>query len=302
MKKQILFSFFISAIFLTSISSPSAAEKETAQNPADPSFASIDQEDFSADDSTNISQADAAVDHSQHIDAEKSSSDAVISPDEKIQSEKKSKTPLSKTDSSEPVAIPPIANVSSEEMEMNWKALFSKEITSGSTEYVVKPGDSLYVIALKNHTTVDLIKKINGLTSDTIYPEMKFKIQTAPFIILVEKSKNILTLFSDRKPLKRYSVATGKNNSTPSGTFKITAKLVNPTWFKTGAILPPESPENALGTRWLGFDKPGYGIHGTIDPKSIGTQTSEGCIRMFNEQVEELYGMVPFGTRVIVRD
>ena len=102
--------------------------------------------------------------------------------------------------------------------------------------------------------------------------------------------------------MKKYSVATGKKNCTPVGEFKITDKLVHPTWFKTGAILPPGSPENALGTRWMGFDKPSYGIHGTIEPKSIGTQASEGCIRMLNEEVEELYSMVPVGTKVIIQD
>ncbi|HOW60034.1 MAG TPA: L,D-transpeptidase family protein [Candidatus Omnitrophota bacterium] len=189
-----------------------------------------------------------------------------------------------------------------EEMEKHWAALFSKEGNEGSIIYTVKPGDNLYVLALKNHTTVDLIKKINGLTSDTIYPQMKLKIQTAPFSIYVTKTKNTLTLFTNGEAIKEYSVATGKNGSTPVGTFKITTKLMNPTWFKTGAILPPESPENALGTRWLGFDKPAYGIHGTIDPQSIGKQASEGCIRMLNEQVEELYSMVPVGTQVTIQE
>lgn len=188
------------------------------------------------------------------------------------------------------------------DLQRRWKALFSKEIGPDSAAYTVKPGDSLYVIARKNHTTVDFIKKINSLTSDNIYPGMKLKIHTAPFSIQIDKSKNILILYSNGEAVKKYSVATGKKNSTPVGEFKIKDKLVNPTWFKTGAILPPESPENALGTRWMGFDKPAYGIHGTIDPKSIGTQASEGCIRMLNEDVEELYSMVPDGTKVTIQD
>jgi len=193
-------------------------------------------------------------------------------------------------------------DLSTAEMEARWKELFSKEITPGSILYTVKSGDSLYVLARKNHTTVDFIKKINDLTSDDIYPGMKLKIHTAPFSILVNKSQNTLTLYSNEEPVKKYSVATGKKNCTPVGKFKITDKLVNPTWFKTGAILPPGSPENGLGTRWMGFDKPSYGIHGTIEPQSIGTQASEGCIRMLNEDVEELYSLVPFGTVVTIQD
>ncbi len=187
-------------------------------------------------------------------------------------------------------------------LRQRWEALFSKETAPDSIIYTVKPGDSLYVLARKNHTTVDFIKKINDLKSDDIYPKMKLKIHTAPFSILIDKSKNTLVLYSDGEAVKKYSVATGKKNCTPVGEFKVTDKLVQPTWFKTGAILPPGSPENALGTRWMGFDKPGYGIHGTIEPKSIGTQASEGCIRMLNEDVEELYSIVPAGTKVTIQD
>ena len=77
---------------------------------------------------------------------------------------------------------------------------------------------------------------------------------------------------------------------------------MNPTWFKTGAIYPPGSPDNELGSRWLGFDKPGYGIHGTVEPQSIGKSVSRGCIRMLNQDVEEVYSMVPSGTQVTVKD
>ena len=188
------------------------------------------------------------------------------------------------------------------EMQKNWETLFSKGITPDSVAYTVKSGDSLYLLAKKFHTTVDLIKKINGMDGDALYPNKTLKIYNAPFSILVSKAANTLVLYADNKPLKQYSVATGKKNCTPSGTFKIVNKLVDPTWFKTGAILPPGSPENALGSRWMGFDKPEYGIHGTIDPKSIGTQASQGCIRMLNADVEELYGMVPSGTPVTIQD
>lgn len=199
-------------------------------------------------------------------------------------------------------AAKPSSTEKTENLQRRWKALFSKEITPDSVAYTVKSGDSLYVLARKNHTTVDLIKKINGLKSDSIYPGMKLKIHKGTFSIAIDKSKNTLILYSSGEAVKKYSVATGKKNCTPVGEFKITDKLMNPTWFKTGAILPPGSPENALGTRWMGFDKAGYGIHGTIDPKSIGTQASEGCIRMLNADVEELYGVVPSGTKVVIKD
>ncbi|MGE5197528.1 MAG: L,D-transpeptidase, partial [Deltaproteobacteria bacterium] len=85
-------------------------------------------------------------------------------------------------------------------------------------------------------------------------------------------------------------------------TFKIINKLANPTWFKAGAIVPADSPENVLGTRWLGFDLAGYGIHGTKDPQSLGKQVTQGCVRLSNSEVEELYTIVPEGTEVTIID
>jgi lipoprotein-anchoring transpeptidase ErfK/SrfK len=195
-----------------------------------------------------------------------------------------------------------VSELNTEGMQKRWKALFSKEAGPDSVLYTVKSGDSLYVLARKNHTTMEFVKKINNLKSNDIYIGKKLKIHTAPFSIVIDKSRNTLVLYSGGEPVKKYSVATGKKNCTPVGSFKVTDKLVNPTWFRTGAILPPGSPENALGTRWIGLDKPSYGIHGTIEPKSIGTQASEGCIRMLNEDVEELYSVVPVGTKVTIQD
>ena len=91
-------------------------------------------------------------------------------------------------------------------------------------------------------------------------------------------------------------------NSTPVGNFKIINKLPNPTWFKAGAVVAPNSPDNILGSRWLGFDLPGYGIHGTTDPGNLGKQITQGCIRMSNSDIEELYAIVPLGTEVTILD
>lgn len=91
-----------------------------------------------------------------------------------------------------------------------------------------------------------------------------------------------------------------KNSCTPVGKFKIVNKLPNPTWFKSGAIVPPQSAENVLGTRWMGFDLAGYGIHGTIEPKDLGKQVTQGCVRLSNADVEEIYSIIPVGTEVTI--
>lgn len=186
--------------------------------------------------------------------------------------------------------------------ELNIKILFSPVPTEDSIFYEVKPGDTLNKIARDHGTTVELIMKNNNLTDTLIRPKMRLKISNVKYSILVDKSQNILMLKSNNEVLKTYLVSTGANNSTPSGTHIIENKLINPTWYKAGAIVFPEDPENILGSRWMGIDLAGYGIHGTTDESSIGKHITEGCIRMKKGDVEELYSIVPVGTEVVIID
>ena len=189
--------------------------------------------------------------------------------------------------------------------ELNIKLLFSPQATANSKIYEIKPGDTLARIAKEFNTTIELIMKSNNLASDRIMPGKKIKVWTAPFNILVDKSQNILVLKTkDEEIIKTYVVATGANNSTPVGTFTIIDRIPNPPWFKPGAAkpIPAGDPENILGTRWLGISVPSYGIHGTTEPQSLGKQATQGCVRMANSDVEELYAIVPKGTEVIIVD
>lgn len=179
-------------------------------------------------------------------------------------------------------------------------------LTSGMSidakEYVVQPLDNLNKIARQFNTTVEFIKKSNGLSSNRINPGDSLRIWAGKFSIFVDKSQNILVLKSNDEIVKTYTVSTGLNNSTPVGTFKVVNKLMNPVWYKESAVVPAGSPENILGTRWMGFDLKGYGIHGTTIPSSLGKQATAGCVRMLNSEVEELYTIVPVGTEVTVVD
>jgi len=186
--------------------------------------------------------------------------------------------------------------------DINIKLLFSPVITSKSVLYAIKPGDTLAKIAREFKTTTDLIKKSNNLSGDKIIPGKKIKVWTEPFSILVDKSQNILILKSGEEIIKTYIVSTGKNNCTPVGSFKITSKLINPTWYKSGAVVPPGSAENVLGSRWLGIDLPSYGLHGTTEPQNLGRQVTQGCVRLSNPDVEELYTIIPIGTEVVIVD
>ncbi|MGI6537990.1 MAG: L,D-transpeptidase family protein [Caldicoprobacterales bacterium] len=107
--------------------------------------------------------------------------------------------------------------------------------------------------------------------------------------IFIDLTESMLYLFENGKMIKKYPVAQGKPGSpSPVGVWRIVSKARN--WG------------SGFGTRWMGLDVPWgrYGIHGTNRPGSIGYRASAGCFRMRNKDVEELYSLVPYKTKVVV--
>ncbi|MBI4436053.1 MAG: L,D-transpeptidase family protein [Candidatus Omnitrophica bacterium] len=168
--------------------------------------------------------------------------------------------------------------------------------------FTIQPGDTLGRIARRFGVTVGLLKRANRLTGDLIRPGQKLRVPEMAFRITIDKSDNVLTLWNGEESVKTYRVATGDNNITPVGTFTIVNKVVDPVWYTTGAVFPPDSPKNILGSRWMGLSEPSYGIHGTTDPLTIGQQVTAGCVRMQNKDVEELFDLIPIGTEVAIVD
>ena len=107
----------------------------------------------------------------------------------------------------------------------------------------------------------------------------------ATYSITINVINYSLTLYKNDKIFKVYSVAVGKPSTpTPRGTFKIINKAVN--------------PGGQFGVRWLGLSVGKYGLHGTNNPRTIGKCVSNGCIRMYNNDVLELSNLVAVGTTV----
>ena len=198
--------------------------------------------------------------------------------------------------------FPKIEEVQQKLEQLNLEIIYSNSQSPQTVLYEVQVGDTLGKLAKKYGTTVELIKKKNNLSSDVIRAGQKLYVWTGAFNIFVDKSQNILILKDGDQVIKVYTVSTGANNITPVGTFKITSKLVDPVWFKAGAVIPAESPQNVLGSRWMGFDLAGYGIHGTVEPEKMGQQVTAGCVRMRSQDVEQLFDLAPVGTVVTIID
>jgi lipoprotein-anchoring transpeptidase ErfK/SrfK len=192
---------------------------------------------------------------------------------------------------------------------INIKRFLSDVPTDNKTSYVVQPGDSLDRIARQNKTTVELIRRMNGVEGNLIYAGQRLMLPAAPFVVEVDKSDRQLDLMMNGKLFKRYAVGVGRYGKTPVGTFYTVVHQKNPDWTPpTGGIIPFGDPRNVLGTRWMSFedkarpDLKGFGIHGTATRESIGGETSNGCIRMLNEDVEEVFMLIPRGTKVVIQE
>lgn len=109
--------------------------------------------------------------------------------------------------------------------------------------------------------------------------------------LLIDRGTRTLTILIGGKFHKQYRVAVGKPETpTPLGDWRIIHRSTN--WG------------SGFGTRWMGLNVPWgiYGVHGTNKPYSIGSYASHGCIRMFNNSVEEVYPLTRVGTLVRIID
>ena len=110
--------------------------------------------------------------------------------------------------------------------------------------------------------------------------------------IVISLTDRKLAVIEDGAVVKIYDTAVGApKNPSPVGTYQVLNRIALPTYYAPGKVIPP-GKKNPLGTRWIGLSLKGFGIHGTNVPKSIGRAASHGCIRLRNDDVEELFERV----------
>jgi len=148
-------------------------------------------------------------------------------------------------------------------------------------------------------------------TAEKTAPEVTTKelAEEYPTYITVDQSEFKLRLFVNLKLVKEYGVAVGGGGySTPTGLHSIQDKQTDPTWNVptsswagdlAGQSIPP-GPSNPLKARWMGIYD-GAGIHGTDDTGSIGSAASHGCVRMYIDDVIELFDRVEVGTPIYIQ-
>ncbi|MEH3146937.1 MAG: L,D-transpeptidase [Methylobacterium frigidaeris] len=139
---------------------------------------------------------------------------------------------------------------------------------------------------------------------------VSFGLDAAPGTIVVRTGERRLYFVNGDGTAIRYPVAVGKSGKQWTGYARIDGKYVQPAWSPPAEVkrdnprLPDViaggSPRNPMGAAALTLDRGEYAIHGTNRPGSIGTFASYGCIRMYNQDVVDLFGRVEVGTQVVV--
>jgi L,D-transpeptidase ErfK/SrfK len=154
---------------------------------------------------------------------------------------------------------------------------------------------------------------VPGVGTEVVVPDMHVLPDAPRRGIVINLTEMRLYLFSRKgEVIGTWPIGIGREGAkTPLGTTRIVRKQLNPSWYPTANIkrekpeLPdvvPPGPDNPLGDRALYLGWPSYLIHGTNKPYGVGRRVSHGCIRLYPEDIVELYDRVSVGTPVTVVD
>ena len=134
-----------------------------------------------------------------------------------------------------------------------------------------------------------------------------YRTTVVPGSIVVDREKRFLYLIDANNSARRYGIGIAQECLKGGSFFRVMNKLEWPDWRASGAntkdadalLAAAGRPGSLLGARALLLDKPGLLIHGTNSPKTIGHLVASGCIRLVNDDVEDLYRRVSVETRVV---
>ena len=196
-----------------------------------------------------------------------------------------------------------------------------EELLGNLSYYKIKNNDNLIEIARKNNLSFPEIMIANPKIDDPwmlnegeiiILPKRHILPDSKREGIVVNKGDLRVYYYGKDSKILSYPIGIGRGDwETPTGSTKITGKKKNPYWTVPKSILEEEphwpkvvkpGPENPLGTRAIYLSMTGYLLHGTNKPWGVGMKVSHGCIRLFPENIEELFDYVRVGQKVEIVD
>ena len=189
--------------------------------------------------------------------------------------------------------------------------------------YLVKTGESLPEIARQYDLGIEAISKANPgvdpfipdpgslilLPTEWILPDAPIR---KGIVVNIAEMRLFVFLHDRPQTVTTFPVGIGdEGKETPVGTFTVIEKIKDPSWYVPESIrierpdLPavvPPGPDNPMGSHALRLSKPTVLIHGTNRPWGIGARVSHGCIRLYQEDIALLFGMIQRGTQVFIVD
>jgi LysM repeat protein len=186
----------------------------------------------------------------------------------------------------------------------------------------IESGDRLERIGARYGVTADMLLRINGLRdARRLRAGAYIKVLKGPFHAVVSKGNFRLDLYLGGLPgpgagdsvcyVTSFPVGLGKDDSTPLGKWQVEPdrKVKNPEYYspRGEGVIEADDPKNPLGEFWIGLagldgdavGKESYGIHGTIEPDSIGKQASMGCIRLRNDDIAVVFSALVEGKSTV---
>lgn len=203
-------------------------------------------------------------------------------------------------------ADPAARGVRAELSRMAEAMLFSRAVIPNDPltgTHIVAGGESLHVIAKRNRITQTLLASINQIDNPSrVRAGARLKILHGPFRAVIYKSLHRLDVYLGDVYVRSFHVGLGTNGGTPLGDWRVGTKLSNPDWTDptNGTHYAADDPANPIGEHWIGLQcvagdclgRSGFGIHGTIDPASIGENMSMGCVRLVPDDVSALFDLL----------
>ncbi len=179
--------------------------------------------------------------------------------------------------------------------------------------YKIQAGENLMTVAEKYFFAAEHLMWANSSTTLNVAEGRNILLPSKRIVpmqdgkkkgyIVVNIPEFMVYIFTETGKIRFFPIATGAPKTpTPTGVTKVIEKVKNPTWIPpewAGGGDPVEAgPENPLGDRWVGLGFPGYGIHSTTSPNSIGLSASHGCMRMRPNDVHVFFDLVRVGMPV----